>query len=319
MYVCMHAMSLFSHTSLFFQEFRRKGSESIDHYIKRLTTEFSLCAPLHHPNVVETFDLLPLNNTCPVFCQVMEYCNGGDLFGLIYDNSQDGLEPAEANCFFKQLMHGVAYLHSMGIAHRDIKPENLLLTAHGIIKISDFGSAASFQVDHEPVLARGLYGSEPYIAPEMFTDPVYDPRAADVWSCGIVYMAMRTGAHPWQVAQPDSDDNYGRYLQFRHLVEQERDKAREERRMGQQKTEQERELAILKARESVRKHAKERGLDILEGFGFGAKRVIYRILDPNPQKRITVKLILENDWFKTICCCQPILSKQEEAMVQEEG
>lgn len=295
-----------------FQEFRRKGSESINHYIKRLTTEFSLCSPLHHPNVVETLDLLPLNNTCPVFCQVMEYCNGGDLFGLIYDNAQDGLEPAEANCFFKQLMHGIAYLHSMGIAHRDIKPENLLLTANGIIKISDFGSAASFQVDHTPVLARGLYGSEPYIAPEMYTDPVYDPRAADVWSCGIVYMAMRTGAHPWQVAQPSYDDNYSRYLEFRHLVEQERDKAREERRMDQQRTEQEKELAILKARESVRKHAKERGLDILEGFGFGAKRVIYRILDPNPQKRITVQLILENDWFKTICCCQPIVSKQEE-------
>jgi protein-serine/threonine kinase len=28
-----------------------------------------------------------------------------------------------ANCFFAQLMNGVSYIHSLGVAHRDLKPE----------------------------------------------------------------------------------------------------------------------------------------------------------------------------------------------------
>ena len=41
----------------------------------------------------------------------------------------------EAQKFFKQLIAGVEYLHSRGIAHRDLKPENLLLDANDNLKV----------------------------------------------------------------------------------------------------------------------------------------------------------------------------------------
>ncbi|KAJ3103976.1 serine/threonine-protein kinase HAL4/sat4 [Phlyctochytrium planicorne] len=40
-------------------------------------------------------------------------------------------DPEEINCYFKQLALGVKYLHGMGVAHRDLKPENLLLDTTG--------------------------------------------------------------------------------------------------------------------------------------------------------------------------------------------
>lgn len=47
--------------------------------------------------------------------------------------------------YFNQILAGVEYLHSRGVAHRDLKPENILLDERDNIKISDFGMATVFR------------------------------------------------------------------------------------------------------------------------------------------------------------------------------
>lgn len=56
-----------------------------------------------------------------------------------------GMPLREARKYFNQLLSGVKYLHSKGVAHRDLKPENLLLDEHDNLKISDFGMATMFR------------------------------------------------------------------------------------------------------------------------------------------------------------------------------
>lgn len=56
-----------------------------------------------------------------------------------------GMPTDDARRYFTQLMDGVNYLHSKGVAHRDLKPENLLLDEHDELKISDFGMATMFR------------------------------------------------------------------------------------------------------------------------------------------------------------------------------
>jgi serine/threonine protein kinase len=67
----------------------------------------------------------------------------------------------EINCCFKQLINGIHYLHSMGVAHRDLKPENLLIDRHGHLKITDFGVSDVFRTcwEREPHKSKGLCGS----------------------------------------------------------------------------------------------------------------------------------------------------------------
>lgn len=55
------------------------------------------------------------------------------------------MEEASAQKYFNQMLSGVEYLHSRGVAHRDLKPENLLLDDTDNIKISDFGMATIFR------------------------------------------------------------------------------------------------------------------------------------------------------------------------------
>ncbi|KAF5541348.1 HAL kinase [Fusarium phyllophilum] len=199
------------------KELQRRSRETEDEYIRRLTAEFCVLSELRHPNVIRTLELL--TDERGNYCQVMEYCEGGDLFTLVY--SAGKLEVKEADCFFKQLMRGIEYLHEMGVAHRDLKPENLLLTRHGSLKISDFGNSDCFRMawENDVHLMSGLCGSGPYIAPEVYTDQEYDGRAVDVWACGVIYIAMRTGGYLWHEARKDQDEIYAHYLKDRRQEE----------------------------------------------------------------------------------------------------
>ena len=195
------------------KEFRRRPQESPKKYQKRLTSEFCISSSLRHPNVIHTLDLL--QDAKGDYCEVMEFCAGGDLYTLVLAAGK--LEVQEADCYFKQLMCGVEYLHEMGVAHRDLKPENLLLTTYGSLKITDFGNGECFRMawEKEAHMTAGLCGSAPYIAPEEYTDKEFDPRAVDVWATGVIYMAMRTGRHLWRVAKRDEDEFFDRYVEGR--------------------------------------------------------------------------------------------------------
>ncbi|KAH7922406.1 Pkinase-domain-containing protein [Leucogyrophana mollusca] len=190
------------------KEFRkRRKNESEKEYVKKLTAEFCISSTLHHINIVETVDLVQDENQH--WCEVMEFCPGGDLYAAI---KKGGMSPSEVECCFKQILSGVSYLHSQGVAHRDIKPENLFFDTKGHLKIGDYGASTVYRLPWEATIhmSTGLCGSEPYIAPEQFLGKPYDARLVDIWACGIVYYCLHFQEMPWRVAQM-SDPLYSAY------------------------------------------------------------------------------------------------------------
>ncbi|XP_069750556.1 serine/threonine-protein kinase Chk1 isoform X2 [Narcine bancroftii] len=125
----------------------------------------------------------------------LEYCCGGELFDRIEPDV--GMSEVDAHRFFQQLIAGVEYLHSIGITHRDIKPENLLLDERDNLKLSDFGLATVYRHNGRERLLNKMCGTLPYVAPELLKRKEFHAEPVDVWSCGIVLVAMLAGELPW--------------------------------------------------------------------------------------------------------------------------
>ncbi|KAJ1519307.1 hypothetical protein ONE63_004606 [Megalurothrips usitatus] len=130
----------------------------------------------------------------------LEYAAGGELFDRIEPDV--GMAQWEAQKYFKELISGVEYLHGHGIAHRDLKPENLLLDEHLNLKISDFGMATVFRMHGKERCLEKRCGTLPYVAPEVLMR-AYHAEPADIWSCGVILVAMLAGELPWD--QPTVD------------------------------------------------------------------------------------------------------------------
>lgn len=177
------------------KEFRAKyESEKKRDYIKKINAEFCIGISLKHPNIVETIELVYENNR---MLQVMEYCDY-DLFAIVTSNK---MSFEETCCCFKQILNGIEYLHSIGLAHRDLKLDNCVLNKHGIVKLIDFGAAVvfSYPLSNKLVTASGIVGSDPYLPPEVCIFSKYDPRPVDIWSIAMIFVCLTIKQFPWKI------------------------------------------------------------------------------------------------------------------------
>ncbi|KOC66414.1 Serine/threonine-protein kinase 17A [Habropoda laboriosa] len=96
----------------------------------------------------------------------------------------------------KQILGGIAFLHSLNVAHLDIKPQNLVLTGEFPdcdVKLCDFG--ISRYISHGADI-REILGTPDYVAPEVLN---YEPisLATDMWSIGVLLYVLLTGCSPF--------------------------------------------------------------------------------------------------------------------------
>ena len=170
----------------------RIQKQSMGSQIKK---EISIMKQLEHPNVVKLNEVLA--SRTKIFI-VLELVTGGELFDRIVKSGR--LEEPVARSYFKQLVGGVAYCHSQGVAHRDLKPENLLLDESQTLKISDFGLSALYDGEDGASRSQMLHttcGTPNYVAPEVLQNEGYDGRIADCWSIGVILYVLLAGFLPF--------------------------------------------------------------------------------------------------------------------------
>ncbi|KAF2400288.1 Pkinase-domain-containing protein [Trichodelitschia bisporula] len=174
--------------------------------VEALKHEIGLLRDLKHPNIVQYLGSNSDDTHLNIF---LEYIPGGSVAAMLVNYGPLG-ESLIAN-FVRQILTGLAYLHSRDIIHRDIKGANILVDNKGMVKISDFG--ISKRVEASTLLnsasggpvgtgkpSRGgnrvsLQGSVFWMAPEVVRQTAYT-RKADIWSLGCLIVEMLTGQHP---------------------------------------------------------------------------------------------------------------------------
>eukprot|EP01122_Echinamoeba_exundans_P006011 TRINITY_DN1622_c0_g2_i1.p1 TRINITY_DN1622_c0_g2~~TRINITY_DN1622_c0_g2_i1.p1 ORF type:complete len:897 (+),score=163.59 TRINITY_DN1622_c0_g2_i1:170-2860(+) len=169
--------------------------------VDALQREIDVMHELHHENIVQYLGSEFKDNKLNIF---LEYQPGGSIATLLQRFNR--LNEKIVRSFTRQILNGLDYLHSHGIAHRDIKGANILVDLNGHVKLADFGASkkladiASFSEG-----CKTVTGSPYWMAPEVIQQGYGGAsygRKADIWSLGAVIIEMVTGKPPFHALAP---------------------------------------------------------------------------------------------------------------------
>lgn len=97
-------------------------------------TEKNILAHINHPFLVKLKSSFQDEKKLYF---VLEYCPGGELFGLL--SLKDKLSEEQTKFYAAQIILALETLHNYNVIYRDLKPENVLLDKSGYLKLTDFG------------------------------------------------------------------------------------------------------------------------------------------------------------------------------------
>ncbi len=176
-------------------------------FVTMFTDEARLAAQLHHPNIVQTYDVGVEQG---VYFLAMEYLDGQSLDRLLACLKRDGevLPDALAVFIAREALAGLEYAHRLTdihdvpleIVHRDISPQNTFVTYRGEVKIVDFGVAKS--AGQVALTQAGTFkGKVGYMSPEHAAGDSIDGRA-DLFALGVLLWEMLAGRRMWRDLPP---------------------------------------------------------------------------------------------------------------------
>jgi len=159
-----------------------------DESIEQLEQEVEVLSRLVHPNIVRYIGITREETALYIF---LEYVPGGSIASLVQRFGK--FEENVIRVYTRQILIGLAYLHSQRVVHRDIKGANILVEKSGRIKLADFGMA---KVLESVSIGKSFKGSACWMAPEVIRQQNVGFEA-DIWSVGCTVYEMATGAPPW--------------------------------------------------------------------------------------------------------------------------
>ncbi|KAI8103482.1 hypothetical protein M9435_004820 [Picochlorum sp. BPE23] len=211
--------------------------------VGRVRTEQKILETIDHPFLSTCYAKLKTDTHLHF---ILEYCSGGELYGLMNRMPGKRLPEAWVKFYAAEVLMALQYLHLNGFMYRDLKPENILIHESGHIKLTDFDlswcqgeTIPSVEKIHVPRSATDIenglsperedyiikikpkgransfVGTEEYLAPEIITGQGHD-YMVDWWSFGILIYELSFGISPFRGPRRDAtfDNILKKKLQF---------------------------------------------------------------------------------------------------------
>lgn len=242
--------------------FPYKNQEINSHFLRELPI-----SSLAHPNII-TFNEAQslkkglLNKPDLQFSYIlMEYAPYQDFIhvlnqGKIYEDEK------LVRTFFHHLIDGLEYLHSMNYAHMDLKLDNLLLDEEFRLKLADF-DCCCYTRERE-IMHRG---TRDYRALEVIEEKCKDPKAADMYSVGVILFLLYTGFAPYFEDKTVGDQDYDLF-----------------------------DILTNNPRKYFKSLSKCHNYKI--SFDTHFKKLFLSLTSKDPSKRLSTKEVKENKWYQ---------------------
>lgn len=180
------------------QEFAVKMIDKVETPLEDIKREAAMLDKLKHENVVRLHDTYYEK----VFvCMVMDIYKGGDMIeGMQAHWNSKGMIPTDKlKNILKQMVAGIAFVHSQSVVHRDVKGDNYLMDRKNIVDpdckifLSDFGTVVALA---ETQRLNEKCGTKIYWAPEFFA--LNYSFKVDIWAIGVVLYGLICGKFPFK-------------------------------------------------------------------------------------------------------------------------
>jgi myosin-light-chain kinase len=177
--------------------FAVKMIDKVDSPLEDIDREVQQLRKLAHPTVVKLHDVYYEK----VFVyMVLDLYKGGDMIeGMQTHWKLKGQIPIPTvQRVTKQMLEGIAWLHSKDVVHRDVKGDNYLMSSKDIsnsenrIYLSDFGTVLDLKPGER---LKSTCGTKVYWSPEFYA--MSYGLKVDVWAVGVVVFGLLTGRFPF--------------------------------------------------------------------------------------------------------------------------
>lgn len=163
-----------------------------DEFVEMFLDEARISAMIHHPNVVQIFDLGSIEGA---YFIAMEYVHGQDFSQVLRSVIRTRNETYSWPYAARMVADAAAGLHAaheltdsegkpLGLVHRDVSPQNILVSYDGHVKVVDFGIAFAAEKISQTGVGI-LKGKAAYMSPEQSRGQRVD-RRSDVFALGIL-------------------------------------------------------------------------------------------------------------------------------------